>query len=90
MLLGDSKIGTSTLATTSSSTRAVSKPQPKKKDNFIIYSFKRIWSLLTAFWIRFRKFMWIGSTGIFYINKQHRFYHISRPIRIFIHAINAK
>lgn len=65
MLLNESKIGKSTLATTSSSTRAATKPQPKKKDNFIIYSFKRIWSLLTGFWLRFRKFMWIGSTGNF-------------------------
>lgn len=63
MLLGDSKIGKSTLATTSGSTRTVSKPVQKKKDNFVIYSFKRVWSLLCGFWLRLRKFMWIGSTG---------------------------
>jgi hypothetical protein len=39
------------------------KPVPKKKDNFVVYSFKQIWSLLVGFWTRFRKFMWVGSTG---------------------------
>ncbi len=63
LLSKDKNISKSTLATTQSSTHAATKPAPKKKDNFIVYSFKQIWSLLTAFWTRFRKFMWIGSTG---------------------------
>lgn len=90
MLLGDSKIGKSTLATTSGSTRTVSKPVQKKKDNFLIYSFKRIWSLLCGFWLRFRKFMWIGSTGNYFILLSNRFHHISSPLCVFIHARDAK
>ncbi len=46
--------------------RSVLKPAPKKKGNFIVYSFKTIWSLLVGFWTRFKKFAWVGSTGNFY------------------------
>lgn len=89
LLSGDSKtLGTSTLATTRASTGSVSKPLPKKKDNFIIYSMKRVWSLLSAFWARFRKFMWIGSTGNLFSDK--RIHYFGSSIRIFLYARNAK
>jgi len=61
LLSGSGKTtGKSTQATVS---KAPIKSAPKKKDNFIVYSFKQIWSLLVGFWTRFRKFMWVGSTG---------------------------
>lgn len=53
----------STIATSASTTRSAVKLPQKKKDNFFVYSFKQLWSFLAAFWTRFRKFMWIGSTG---------------------------
>lgn len=46
------------------------KSAPKKKDNFVVFSFKKLWSLLVGFWTRFRKCMWVGSTGNFVINTQ--------------------
>ncbi len=57
--------GNSTIATSSSTTRSTGKPVQKRKDNFIVYSGKQLWNLFLGFWARFRKFMWIGSTGKF-------------------------
>jgi len=56
----------STHATFNKSTVNKSAIKPiKRKDNFIVYSCKQVWSLLAGFWARLRKFMWIGSTGTF-------------------------
>lgn len=56
--------GKSTLNSTQNTVnRSAIKPAAKKKDNFVVYSFKAIWSLLAGFWTRFRKFAWVGSTG---------------------------
>lgn len=85
MLLSGANKSTSTLST---STRSNIKPAQKKKDNFIVYSFKQIWSFLAGFWTRFRKFMWIGSTGILYIKV--RFYNISSTLCFRLYAIDAK
>lgn len=54
----NSKITTSTLSKSNRSTI-------KKKDNFFIHSSKLIWSFIMGFWMRLRKFAWIGSTGKF-------------------------
>jgi hypothetical protein len=55
--------GNSTIATSASTTSPARKPIAKKRDNFIVYSMKQLWSFCVGFWTRFRKFMWIGSTG---------------------------
>ena len=52
--------GSSTLATSTKSTKSV----VKKKDGFVIYTIKQFWSVIQGFWTRFRKCMWVGSTGI--------------------------
>lgn len=78
----------STIATSASTTRSTVKPLQKKKDNFFVYSFKQLWSLLAGFWTRFRKFMWIGSTGnLFLIFRVH---YSCRALRLLVHARNAK
>jgi hypothetical protein len=53
-------------STQNTANRSALKAAPKKKDSFIVYSFKSIWSLLVGFWTRFKKFAWVGSTGNFY------------------------
>jgi len=66
LLSGANKsIGSSTLA---SSSKSVIRPAQKKKENFLVYSFKQFWSLLAGFWTRLRKCMWVGSTGIYFTN----------------------
>ena len=57
----NSKMTTSTLSKSNKSTI-------KKKDNFLIHSSKLIWSFVMGFWMRLRKFAWIGSTGNLYTN----------------------
>jgi hypothetical protein len=56
--VNNSKMTTSTLTKSNKSTI-------KKKDNFLIHSSKLIWSFVMGFWMRLRKFAWIGSTGKF-------------------------
>jgi hypothetical protein len=51
--------GSSTLATSTKSTKSV----VKKKDGFVVYTLKQFWSFIQGFWTRFRKCMWVGSTG---------------------------
>ena len=60
LLSGVNKSTGSTLAT---STKSATKQIVKKKDSFVVYSLKKFWGLIIGFWTRFRKFMWVGSTG---------------------------
>lgn len=60
-------VGKSTIATSASTINTAKKPLQKKKENFFVYSLKQFWSLCVAFWTRFRKFMWIGSTGNWFV-----------------------
>jgi hypothetical protein len=56
-------VGNSAIATSSSTINTAKKPLQNKKGNFFVYSLKQLWSFCVGFWTRFKKFMWIGSTG---------------------------
>lgn len=85
MLLSGKPLSNSTQASLNKSNI---KPIPKKKDNFFVFVCKQSWNLIMGLWMRFRKFMWIGSTGNHLV--YHRFYHHGHPLCICLHAGNAK
>lgn len=53
-------LGRSSLTTTSRTNKSVA----GKRDNFVVYIFKRIMAMTSYLWSKGRSFLWVGSTGM--------------------------